>query len=141
MLQVNPMQLIQQIKNGQNPQQLMLSILENQMQDTPMGANLLNLARNNQTAEIEKIARNIFDEIICDDIYESLRSNNLNKALIKNLEEEESVRFCKVLNYQVGNSSFKPQKDLLEVRFDDNKKIKSLKIKIKNIRYKINIHL
>ena len=62
MLQVNPMQLIQQIKNGQNPQQLMLSILENQMQDTPMGANLLNLARNNQTAEIEKIARNIVSQ-------------------------------------------------------------------------------
>lgn len=62
MLQVNPMQLIQQIKNGQNPQQLMLSILENQMQDTPMGANLLNLARNNQTAEIEKIVRNIVSQ-------------------------------------------------------------------------------
>lgn len=59
MMQVDPMQLIQQIKNGQNPQQLMMSILENQMGNTPMGANLLNLARNNQTSEIEKIARNI----------------------------------------------------------------------------------
>ena len=59
MTQIDPMQLIQQIKNGQNPQQLMLSVLENQMKGTPMGTNLLNLARNNQTAEIEKIARNI----------------------------------------------------------------------------------
>lgn len=59
MMQVDPMQLIQQIKNGQNPQQLMMSVLENQMGNTPMGANLLNLARNNQTSEIEKIARNI----------------------------------------------------------------------------------
>lgn len=59
MMQVDPMQLIQQIKNGQNPQQLMMSVLENQMGNTPMGANLLNLAKNNQTAEIEKIARNI----------------------------------------------------------------------------------
>lgn len=59
MLQVDPMQLIMMIKNGQNPQQLMLSILENQMQDTPLGANLLNLARNGDTAGIEKIARNI----------------------------------------------------------------------------------
>ena len=58
-MQVDPMQLIQQIKNGQNPQQLMMSVLENQMSNTPMGANLLNLARNNQTSEIEKIARNI----------------------------------------------------------------------------------
>ena len=59
MLQVNPMQLIMMIKNGQNPQQLMLNVLENQMQDTPFGANLLNLARNNNTKEIEKIARNL----------------------------------------------------------------------------------
>ena len=29
------------------------------MQDTPFGANLLNLARNNNTKEIEKIARNL----------------------------------------------------------------------------------
>lgn len=59
MLQVNPMQLIMMIKNGQNPQQLLMNVLENQMQDTPLGANLLNLARNNNTAEIERIARNI----------------------------------------------------------------------------------
>jgi hypothetical protein len=58
-MQVDPMMLIQQIKGGQNPQQLILSILENQMGNTPMGANLINLARNNQTAEIEKIVRNI----------------------------------------------------------------------------------
>ena len=59
MLQINPMQLIMMIKNGQNPQQLLMNVLENQMQDTPLGANLLNLARNNNTAEIERIARNI----------------------------------------------------------------------------------
>ena len=59
MLQVNPMQLLMMIKQGQNPQQLMLNILENQMQDTPLGANLLNLARRNDTAGIEQIARNL----------------------------------------------------------------------------------
>lgn len=59
MMQVNPMQLIQAIKNGQNPQQLMLSILEGQMSNTPMGANLLNLAKNGNSREIEQIARNI----------------------------------------------------------------------------------
>lgn len=58
MYQVNPAILIQMIKNGQNPQQLMLSVLQNQA-GTPMGANLLNLAKNGQTAEIEKIARNL----------------------------------------------------------------------------------
>ena len=37
----------------------MMNILETQMQDTPLGANLLNLARNNNTAGIEQIARNL----------------------------------------------------------------------------------
>ena len=58
---VNPNRLIQMIRQGQNPQQLMLSILEGQA-GTPMGANLLNLARNGQTQEIEKIARNLCKE-------------------------------------------------------------------------------
>ena len=34
---MNPMQIIAMIKNGQNPQQLVLSMLENQMGGTPMG--------------------------------------------------------------------------------------------------------
>ena len=62
MLQVNPAQLIQMIRSGQNPQQLMLSILEGQMANTPMGANLLNLAKNGQTKEIEQIARNLSNQ-------------------------------------------------------------------------------
>ena len=61
MYPVNPNRLIQMIKQGQNPQQLMLSILESQA-STPMGANLLKLVRNGQTQEIEKIARNLCKE-------------------------------------------------------------------------------
>lgn len=61
MYPVDPNRLIQMIKQGQNPQQLMLSILERQA-GTPLGANLLKLARNGQTAEIEKIARNLCKE-------------------------------------------------------------------------------
>lgn len=61
MYQVNPAILIQMIKNGQNPQQLMLSILEGQA-GTPMGANLLKLAREGKTAEIEQLARNLSKE-------------------------------------------------------------------------------
>ena len=56
---MNLMELIQMIRNGQNPQQLTLSILEQQMGNTPFGANLIDLAKNNKTEEIEKIARNI----------------------------------------------------------------------------------
>lgn len=59
MYPVNPMQLIQMIKNGQNPQQLMLSILQGQA-NTPIGANLLQLAQNGNGAEIEKVVRNLY---------------------------------------------------------------------------------
>ena len=59
MLEVNPMQLIAAIKNGQNPQQLMLSILEGQMSNAPIGQNLLQLARKGDTKGIEQIARNL----------------------------------------------------------------------------------
>jgi hypothetical protein len=47
------------IKRGYNPQQLMMNFLEQNMKGTPMGDNILNLARNGQTREIEKIARNM----------------------------------------------------------------------------------
>lgn len=58
-LQVDPRQLIQMIRSGQNPQQLLLSVLSGQA-GTPMGANLLNLARNGNSQEIEKIVRNLY---------------------------------------------------------------------------------
>lgn len=58
----NPMQIIQMIRSGQNPEQIVINILENQMQNTPMGKNLLNLAKNNKEAEIENIVRNIAKE-------------------------------------------------------------------------------
>ena len=61
MYPVNPMQLIQMIKQGQNPQQLLLSILSQQA-NTPLGKNLLTLAQNGQTKEIEQIARNLYSQ-------------------------------------------------------------------------------
>lgn len=59
-MNINPMQFINQIRSGQNPQQLMLNFLEQQASNNPMGQNLLNLARNNQTQDIEQFARNMF---------------------------------------------------------------------------------
>lgn len=52
--------LLNRIKQGQNPQQLTMYVLEQRMGSTPMGANLLSLAKQNRTADIEAIARNIF---------------------------------------------------------------------------------
>lgn len=59
---VNPNELIQMIKGGQNPQQLLMGILEGQMANTPMGQNLLQLVKTNQPQGIEQIARNICKE-------------------------------------------------------------------------------
>ena len=59
-MQVNPIQLVQMIKSGQNPQQLMLHILETQgVAETPMGANLVSMVKQGNTQGIEQIARNI----------------------------------------------------------------------------------
>ena len=51
------MQLVSQIRQGQNPEQLMLNIL--QRQNNPMSNNLFNLAKQNRSGDIESIARNI----------------------------------------------------------------------------------
>ena len=40
-MQVDYMKLLQAIRNGANPQQLLMSVLEGQMASTPMGKNLL----------------------------------------------------------------------------------------------------
>lgn len=58
MYSVDPNQLIQMIKNGANPQQLMLNVLENQMRGTPTGDNLINMIKQGRTSEIEQFARN-----------------------------------------------------------------------------------
>lgn len=58
-MQVDYMQLIQAIRNGQNPQQLIMGILEGEMSNTPMGKNLLSLVKQHKTKDIEKIARNL----------------------------------------------------------------------------------
>lgn len=55
----NPMQIIQAIRQGQNPQQITMNIVKQRMGNTPVGQNLIKLAENNQTQEIEQIARNI----------------------------------------------------------------------------------
>ena len=54
---VNPLMLIQMIKQGQNPQQLLMSVLQGQAGGNPM---LLRLIQNGNKAEIETFARNYF---------------------------------------------------------------------------------
>lgn len=59
---INPMQLISMAKQSQNPKQFVYNIVENNMGNNPLFANLLNLAKSNKTTEIETVARNIFKE-------------------------------------------------------------------------------
>lgn len=59
---VDPMQLIMQIKQGKNPQQLMLDILEGEASSNPIMGNLLTMAKENRTADIESFARNLAKE-------------------------------------------------------------------------------
>ena len=61
-MQVDYIKLLQAIRNGANPQQLVMGVLEGQMANTPMGKNLLQLIKENKTSEIEKIARNICEQ-------------------------------------------------------------------------------
>lgn len=63
MYQVNPADIIQMIKRGSNPQQLLMTIMENGVsQNNPMMANLMQLAKNNDTTAIENFARNLAKE-------------------------------------------------------------------------------
>lgn len=59
---MNPMQMMQFIRNSGNPQQFMMNMLEQQSGNNPMMANLLNLAKANKTSDIEQIARNMLKE-------------------------------------------------------------------------------
>lgn len=56
---MNPMQLIAMLRGGGNPQQLVMSLLQDEMGNTPMGQNLLSLAQKGDAPQIEEIARNI----------------------------------------------------------------------------------
>lgn len=62
MYNVNPMELIMQIRNGQNPQQLIMGILDQQAQSNPIYANLAQMAKEGRTTEIEAFARNLAKE-------------------------------------------------------------------------------
>lgn len=57
---MNPMQIIQMIQSGQNPQQLVMKMLAENAQQNPMAANLFNMAQGGRTSEIEAFARNYF---------------------------------------------------------------------------------
>ena len=58
MYNVDPMQLLQMIRQGSNPQQLLMSVLQNNSANNPMSANLLALVQQKDCRAIEQFARN-----------------------------------------------------------------------------------
>lgn len=59
---MNPMQLIGMIKNGGNPQQMIMNMLQNMGGNNPMANNVLAMAQKGDGQEIENFARNICKE-------------------------------------------------------------------------------
>ncbi len=51
--------IVQLMREGQNPEQFFTQFIQQQLGGTPMGANLLTLTQSHDSASIEKIARNI----------------------------------------------------------------------------------
>lgn len=60
MFPVDPMTLIQMIRQGKNPQQLMMQMLEGNMGSTPMGQNLIQLIKKNDSKGVEGVVRNVY---------------------------------------------------------------------------------
>lgn len=58
---MNPFQMIQMLKGG-NPQSFVFQMLEQNAQNNPFFANILQLAKSNKTNEIEQIAVNMCKE-------------------------------------------------------------------------------
>lgn len=53
------MQFIQMMRNGGNPQQIVMNMLQQQAGNSPIGQNLLTMAKNNDGKGIEQVARNL----------------------------------------------------------------------------------
>ena len=59
-MRVNPQFFLQMIKQGKNPQQLMMQMLEGNMGSTPMGQNLIQLIKKNDSKGVEGVVRNVY---------------------------------------------------------------------------------
>lgn len=56
------MQFIMMLKNQQNPKSIILNMIEQNASQNPVLANLLTLAKNNDSKGIEQVARNLMKE-------------------------------------------------------------------------------
>lgn len=59
---INPMQLIQMIRSGGNPQQSIINIMKQQAGSNPVMGNAINMMEKGDNAGLEKLARNLCKE-------------------------------------------------------------------------------
>lgn len=58
----NPMKLVQQLRQIQNPQQIAMNMLKQNSANNPIIQNIYQMAQNNDVKGIENVARNMFKE-------------------------------------------------------------------------------
>lgn len=56
---MNYLNIIQMIRSGKNPQDIAMSFLENNFRNTPIGDNLIEMAKRKDAAGLERVVRNI----------------------------------------------------------------------------------
>lgn len=59
---MNPMQLMQMIRGGGNPQQAIINIMKQQAGNNPVMGNAINMMEKGDNAGLEKLARNLCQE-------------------------------------------------------------------------------
>ena len=59
---MNPMQLMQMIRGGGNPQQAIINMMKRQTGNNPVIDNAINMMEKNDNSGIEKLARNLCQE-------------------------------------------------------------------------------
>lgn len=59
---INPMQLMQMIRSGGNPQQAIINIMKKQSGNNPVMNNAINMMEKGDNAGLEQLARNLCQE-------------------------------------------------------------------------------
>ena len=59
---MKPIELFQFLRSSNDPQQFILNIMQEQSKGNPLMQNLLQMAQNNQTQDIESVVRNVMKE-------------------------------------------------------------------------------
>lgn len=59
---MNPMQIMQMLKNGGNPQQMLMNMMRQNAGNNPVMKNALQMMEEGDNAGLEKLARNLCQE-------------------------------------------------------------------------------